>query len=389
MRIAIMSSGLVALPPVQGGAVEEYVFQLTKHLKRRGTEIVAFDRAAPGDAEKTIEVDGVPVHRTKSIDLPSWIPKYSYLHESLFGAAVAKSVSEFDVVHTNTVFVAYKVGRDAKPRRFKLIYTCHNPYWPSNSVHFGEQLIRRIETVAMRKSDSVIALNHSMKSALAAKAGVPDEKMTIVPNGVDTGYFQSVTSARTEKADRTILFVGRIVSVKGIHILLRAYRILLDRYQLRSTKLLIVGPFSGHFGKQSESNYARSMMKWASDHLPKGSYDFVGSVSRERLRELYGSADLFVLPSFAEAFPMVLIEAMAAGCPLIGARSGGIPDVIQENINGLMAQPGDSQDLADKIYMVLSDRNMRLSFSRRSRQIAETTYDWSVVAESILSVYRI
>ncbi|MFP3316442.1 MAG: glycosyltransferase family 4 protein [Caldivirga sp.] len=114
---------------------------------------------------------------------------------------------------------------------------------------------------------------------------------------------------------------------------------------------------------------------------------FTGAVNRDELRVLYSNAHLFVLPSLAEAFPMVLLEAMASGIPPIGSTAGGIPDVITDGVNGLLFKKGDWKDLAMRMLTLINDETLRNKLATKARETAVKKYSWQVIASRIKHIY--
>ncbi|MEM0080136.1 MAG: glycosyltransferase family 4 protein, partial [Nitrososphaerota archaeon] len=86
-------------------------------------------------------------------------------------------------------------------------------------------------------------------------------------------------------------------------------------------------------------------------------------------------------------FPMVLIEAMASGLPVIGSKTGGIVDIVENGVNGYLFEKGSANDLAEKLYLALSDESLRLKLSISSRINAESKYSWNTIAGKLLKIY--
>jgi len=390
-RVAVVSSGLVELPPVRGGAVEEYVYQLVKHLRRLGVDAVAVDSALSGRPGLE-EVEGVPILRVPAPDLRR-APKGFVLTEYVFGLAASKVVGEVgaEIVHANTAWTGFALAKSLA--EIPLVYTCHNGLWAEERVHAQEYVVRLVEGYVMRRSAAVIALNSTMKRSIAAKAGVDKAKIVVMPNGVDTEFFRpgvpvdDVMKRFGLEGRRVVLFVGRVTYGKGVHVLLKAFKVLVKRYP--DLKLVVVGPLTDRFGEEGVSEYARALMAYAERSLPKDSYVFTGAVDRETLRKLYSAAYACVLPSYFEAFGMVLAEAMASGCPVVGSNAGGIPDIVVDGYNGLLFRWGDYADLASKLETLLEDEGLRNIMSANARRYAVERLSWQSIALKIRNVYRV
>jgi glycogen synthase len=114
---------------------------------------------------------------------------------------------------------------------------------------------------------------------------------------------------------------------------------------------------------------------------------FVGFVAHERLPGVLAHADLLVLPSLYEELGTVLLEAMQAGLPIVASKTGGIPDVIEDVVAGLLVPPGDPGAFARAIDRLLADRDLACRLSEGAQERAKD-YDWEMLAERVLAVYR-
>jgi glycosyltransferase involved in cell wall biosynthesis len=390
-----VSSGLVPVPPTRGGAVEEYIYQLSRHLRRLGIDAVVIDANYDNDKVIYENVDEAQIVRAP-IPKPCANFKERILQELYFGRIATRHINKegFDIVHANTAWAGFALALHRSMGRLRsqgFVYSCHNPLWPEDKVHMGEKIVRFVEGYAMKSADVVIALNKTMYGALAEKARVSLGKMVIVPNGVDTKFFrpglkdEQVLSRYGLEEQGYILFVGRVSPEKGVHILLQAFKQVADNIP-KSFKLVIVGPLTGTFNSSQSSSYAEATMRYAREKLGQRVI-FTGAIGRNDLRVLYSSAYCFVLPSFAEAFPMVLLEAMASGIPPIGSTAGGIQDIIIDGVNGLLFRKKDWKDLANKLLMLVRDKNFRDKLAHDARGYTEENFSWNVVAMKIKEAY--
>jgi glycosyltransferase involved in cell wall biosynthesis len=395
--VALVSSGLVPVPPVRGGAVEEYVYQLSRHLRRLGVDAVVIDANYDNDKLVYEEFNGAQIVR-----IPTAKPfigfKERIIKEFLFGRAASRYISRegFDIIHANTAWAGFALALHKSIGKLKcrgFVYTCHNPLWPENRVHIGEKIVRLMEGYTMKIADTIIALNKTMYRALTEKAKIDPRKMVIVPNGVDTEFFrpglknEQILSKYGLEEQSYILFVGRVSPEKGVHILLQAFKQIVNEIP-KDFKLVIMGPLTSTFNSTQISSYAKAMMSYAKEKLDERVV-FTGAIDRNSLRILYSNAYCFVLPSLAEAFPMVLLEAKASGTPPIGSTAGGIPDIIIDGVNGLLFRKGDWKDLANKMLMLIADKNLRNKLTLNSRKIVEEVYSWHSITLRIKRCYEV
>ena len=173
--------------------------------------------------------------------------------------------------------------------------------------------------------------------------------------------------------NKKILYVGRLMEEKGLEVLLRAYSIVEDK--MPDTNLIIVG--KGHL---------RASLEDQASKLGLENVIFTGFVSDSLLRQAYASSDLFVLPSYAEIQPLVLLEALAMGLPAIGTNVGGVPEMIIEGQNGYVLEPGDHEGLAERTIRILNDDKLREEFSRNSLRMARS-HDIDKSADKLERLY--
>jgi glycosyltransferase involved in cell wall biosynthesis len=168
--------------------------------------------------------------------------------------------------------------------------------------------------------------------------------------------------------------VARLVERKGLGDLIRAFALLeRGRYELE-----IVG---GGSEDRVLRNLVARLGLW---HEVR----FVGVLDRPAVAERYRQADLFTLPSSAEAFGNVFAEALASGLPIVGSTTGGIPDLVEHGTNGLLVEPGDVNELAGAIRSLGNDPDLREKMSRRNRAKVEAMLEWAQVTKRYLSVYE-
>lgn len=160
-----------------------------------------------------------------------------------------------------------------------------------------------------------------------------------------------------------LLCVGRLVPAKGQHILLEACSIL--RNEGLRFHLTLVG----------DGPDRASLETFSKTHRLDDTVTFTGVLGQDRVRNCYDNADIFILASFAEGVPVVLMEAMAKEIPVVSTRITGIPELIEHGSNGLLATPGDVEDLALQIRALIGDASMRNRFGKEGRKTIERQYN--------------
>jgi glycogen synthase len=247
-------------------------------------------------------------------------------------------------------------------------------YDPHNrGLQVAHRLLAPLTRWIWRRADRVVAVCESLGQL--ARVTYPDLPYSVVPNGVDLELFHPAPAPR-EFPTGTIrcLAVARLIERKGLGDLIRAMALLeRGRFQLD-----IVG------GGADE----RALRDVATAGGVADEVRFLGPLPRAEVARRYREADLFTLPSSAEAFGNVFAEALASGLPIVSSAVGGIPDLVEHGTNGLLVKPGDINGLAAAIRYLADDPELRMAMAGRNRAKAEATLEWSHVTRRYLSTYE-
>jgi glycosyltransferase involved in cell wall biosynthesis len=292
---------------------------------------------------------------------------------ALFGAealAVRRAVRTFrpDVVHAHWIvpqgIVAIAAARGVPMVLSTLggdIYALRGRFWD------------RIHRSVLVRAAAVTTMNREMRARLL-ELGAPADRTHVLTPGTDMRLIRTAGNDVNTVRGR-ILVAGRLVEKKGIQVLLEAVR------QLRtgSWSLDVVG-----------DGPLRNRLEAAAEGLP---VRFLGQLGRENLGRAMHEAEVFVVPSVPAAsgdqdgVPIVLLDAMAAGCTIVGSRLAGIDEVVEDGRSGVLVPPGDAAALAEAIDTVLSDETMRSALGRAASLRAED-YDVDAVGAQFVELIR-
>ena len=404
MRIVQVSVGSVRMPPREGSAPLQVIFNTSKHLARMGHEVVILDRKYSKDDPAVEQVEGVEIARLNVMQIRSGkAPGFirfilAELSAILFALAVSrylrKNSSNIDVIHLHLTSIGLIVSILNRRLRGKMLYTCHLGHWElvTESLRIFERIHLLLDPYLMRRVKRVIALNESAKSSFISIAKVKAESIAVVPNGVDTDFFHpNIETAEAVKrygleGKSRVLFVGRLAKIKGVEHLLRAAEIVINEFGYRDTSFVLVGPAT--FVATEEPISMEEVLSFLRQHQLEKHVILTGSLPLEEVRALYAACDIFVLPSLAEGDPLVTLEAMASGKPIIGTKVGGIPNQIRDGWNGFLIEPGEEQQLVERIVYLLDNPEERERMALNSRRYAEEEFDWKRVAEKLSASYQ-
>lgn len=220
----------------------------------------------------------------------------------------------------------------------------------------------------MGKCDAVITLSDSLGERFCET--FPSKKIAVIKNVVEEPQIE-----KHKRKEFSLLFLGLICKNKGIFDLLEVLAEGQDVYRGR-VKLL--------FGGNGESEKAEKYIKQQGiDDIAQ----YVGWVSGDKKRELLNSASALVLPSYIEALPICILEAMSYGLPIIATRVGGIPDIVKDGKNGILIEPNDKQALGAAINLLAADSATQQKMGRQSASMIEE-YLPQHVAHQLEALYR-
>jgi glycosyltransferase involved in cell wall biosynthesis len=234
------------------------------------------------------------------------------------------------------------------------------------------------------RHSAVITVNSSyMKRQLLAVSPDCEMKIRIVPMGIDPEQFGIAPVADMKQrygAGHLIMSVGRLIDWKGTEFLIRAIPAVLEKFP--DAKLLIVGA-----GPERDV-----LVRQVRELGLENRVIFLGFISKTDLIAYYHSADVFVLPSInragkTEGLGVVLLEAMASGCPVIGSNVGGIPDIIVDGENGFLVPEQDPAALAEKIIQILSNDDLTDQFRKSGYETVQTRFTWEIISKKFSEVY--
>ena len=370
MKIALFTETF--LPKVDG-----IVTRLTKtvqHLVAAGDEVIVFcPEGAPPDYCGA-QVVGVPA-------MP--LPLYPELKLALPRPAVAEALERFgpDLVHVvNPAVLGLGGIWLAKTKGYPLVASYHT-HLPKYLEHYGMGMLEPLLWELLKAAHNQAVLNLCTSNAMVQELSDKGIQHTALwQRGVDTELFrpelrsqamrQRLLNGRSDTG-QLLLYIGRLSAEKQIE----RIRPVLDA--MPDARLALVG--DGPYRQQLESLFAGSATH------------FVGYLAGEELAAAYASGDAFLFPSSTETLGLVLLEAMAAGCPCVAANRGGIPDIVSDGLNGCLYEPdgadGGAGSLTAATQRLLSDRQHHDQLRQAARSEAER-WGWGGATEQLRGYYR-
>lgn len=376
-------------PPHIVGGLGRHVAELLPALVGQGVEISVVTPRLRGGAYEEV-ADGVVVRR---VDVPEspWSDYPSLVAQTTHALQVAADELQsrrgrFDLVHAHD-WLAAEVGVALKHRwRVPLIATIHATERGRGRGSLNGPAAQRINDLEWRltfEAWRVIVCSRFMARQLGDYFQTPADKIDVVPNGVHIGGspFEDAEGwlafRRRYVADdeRMVFYVGRIVYEKGLHVLLDAWPRIVGAQKAR---LIIAG----------SGEYLAPLKGQAEALGVSDTVRFVGFVSDAERDRLYHAADLAIFPSLYEPFGIVALEALATACPLVVSDAGGLAEVVQAGVTGLVAPADNPGALADAVIAALSRPDLARARAAAALRDIRDYYTWPRIACATAAVYE-
>lgn len=389
MRVIMLSW---EYPPRIVGGISPHVKDLSQDLAKLGVEVHVVTKYTPNAPDEEVEPSGVNVHRVHLEADP-----HNFVHEiQLLNQATDRRVrmllEEFRIAGEPTIFHAHDWLSLDSARELKyeyqlpMIATVHATEWGrNNGIHNNmSRYIHEQEYWLTYEAWRVIVCSNFMKQEVKSYFSCPENKVDVVFNGVDTEKFEfdatdeEMAAWRRRLAkpeEKIVLYVGRFVREKGIHVLLNTASSVLAEEP--DTKFVIVGG-------GARENLER-FVRW---YGLENKVLFTGFMSGRALHQLYRVADVAVFPSLYEPFGIVALEGMSAGCAVVASDAGGLREVVVHDETGTSTYAGDSGSLAWGILRVIRDTSRAERLKAAARDRLKTDFCWENIAKQTLNIYE-
>lgn len=325
---------------------------------------------------KEFEIEGIKVFSPKYLALP----KLGVIHPFFMAFSILpllrrlKKQNKIDVVNTHCIYPdGVAVSLLSRFMKLPLVLSALG----TDINCYSKYRIRRMEIKkALQWSDKITTVSEALKEVIL-RLGIKENKISVIRNGVDSANYKAKEKDKCRKTlemnnyAKIILFVGRLVEVKGLNYLIEAMG-LINQENEKDTILYIIGE------GDDLKYYQQKVTKLKLDDCVL----FVGTKSRKEMPTWYGACDLLCLPSIEEGCPNVILEALASGRPVVASKVGGVPELINKK-NGVLFNRGDILGLRVALNTALETKWDR-------DEIINTIkgYTWEKVADRFLNLYN-
>lgn len=390
MKVAIISQ---EFPPFLFGGIGSYCYNLATNLAKKGIHTTVFaGRSKKVTAEKLN--DSLEIIRFPFFNFPPR-PLWFQLQNL---RAISKLLQPYDVIHiadpvSGAVF-AYVAKKSKKPvvttiHSVPPVYTLKSlPDIPFNDLSIGDILFEFLEyplrmssmKFSLANSDHVVSCGLYALNKMKESLNLDIRKASVIYNGISFNQVRNdlLPEDTDHKKVTTILFVGRLFYFKGITYFIKALALLEKNFQNYRAEILGNGPLQ------------RKARKLVSHLGLKDKVHFQGFVNdRVRFMKEIRNADMVAVPSLYEVGPCIsLLEAMAHKKPVIALDLPFSREFILNMENGLLANPGEIEDLADKLYLLCSDTDLRMKLGWNAYEYVKEKHNWSTLVDEYCKIYE-
>lgn len=357
------------------GGISTHVKYLSKYIQRE-TEIdlvlVTFGRTNSISRKNNVEYIELKRMKYGKIFYP-----FEIFYDLLRIERIINNIKP-DLIHLQGTSPNFSLLGIFLKKKYPVLITLHGYFAEEYKIHTGwRKIIYRLfcaplEKIALSQIPNIIVLSPHIKNLINKDT---NSKIFTIPNGVDLKYIQTISSYE-KKEYQTVFFLGYLTKGKGVEDLIRAI-------SLVKKKVTNVQLFIG--GTGPEINKLKELVM--NLHLDK-EVIFLGLLNEKEKFAYMKSMDIFVLPSYWESFPMVLLEAMACRKPIITTNVGGNPFAVINGLNGFLVQPGNLHELSEKMITLLNDKNLCKKMGEESFRRGND-FDWNIIVKQTIDTYKI
>lgn len=373
LKIAYVRSSLH-----RGSGMVNHILELAKRVKAAGNAVTLVSHTSQ------LEKPGIPIQKIRFSGCT--IP---FFRNYIFPFRNLHYLKDFDLVHTQYhpgIFAGNVASQFAgKPH----VFTYHG-FAPIGVWQSSRQQLKMIDHrmgtfLALRSHvDRIITVSYYLKEELVRKYFVPQKKVQVIYNGVDSSRFHPQRSRerirkryQIDDSDPVVLYLGRLAPYKGVHFLISAIPEILK--ELPRTKFIISG------AKRYDT---LDLLKMTTQLHVEKSVVFTGYIPSQDIPDLYATCDVFCYPSLWEGFGLPPVEAQACGKPVVAFKTCALPEVIEDKQTGLLVTPKNSTALANATLSLLHDDEQRSRMGIRGRNRVQRLFSWDEAVENTLSVYQ-
>jgi hypothetical protein len=389
------------------GGIEAHIYNISKALIKKGHKVIVINPLLEDNKQKIVKeiLDGITIYRIylgkdktkkmtekfpegKMLFLSGFMRKVQYnLYSDKIYVIIEDIIQKnnIDIIHQHDFISSMRLSKKLS-KKYPVILTNHT----------GEFLILRRKKYMMPILENIINHFSAIIGPSKELCDIPfknmKSKVYYIPNGVNVELFRELNKTERERLRKKykfsnneiiILCPRRWAPTKGV----KYFALSIKKIEEICKEYVIRYIFAGndYKGYLGYSNEVSNILK---ESGVMGKITLLGDIPHDRISEYYNLSDIIVLPSLMEATSLSALEAMACAKALVATNVGGLPEIIENNFNGILVKPEDPQMLAQAISKLIKDQSLRYILGQNGRDIAINSFSWDVIAEKTLEIYK-
>lgn len=370
-------------PPYFKGGLSTYIYEVSKRLWSRGNEIDVL--VIKGNNTAYNQENNLPISNEINVIIEDFYAKdISKFNNGIFNISeinkefnVLEKISNIpNIVHIHDWYGVLWASVIKYTYNIPIIMTSHLPLrsgftYTGHSIEKKEKML--FEGLGFRIADIVIAPSNFIANLLVNEYNVPNEKIIVIPNGVDTQYFSP--GKKKNENEKIILSVSRITEQKGIEYLLELTQYVINK--MPNVKFIVVG----------DGPLLNDLKNTSNSMALSNNLEFLGFITRDRLKEHYRLSDIFITTSIYEPFGLTILEAMASGIPVVAFSVGGIKELVRNDKDGILIPPSRVDLMGDGLIQLLLNSKLKLEYGKNARKRA-LMFKWEKIIPDLENNYK-
>ena len=393
MNITFVNTEYLLVPPIRGGAVEEWIDKIAHHLKGHQVSVFSYDEQRKRSSEKKEHIRyfwykpgflGRLLLSTYRLPFKKDDSKWFYFPYSWWCAKKLSNIKP-DIIHIHNRPHFVWMIRKNNPKA-KIILHLHQVSTMEEENFWTKEFIESV--------DLFVGCSQFIADEIIKRYSVPKSKTAVFYNALDIDQFPLLSQEKerretlrreSQNADKkVILYVGRLVENKGVHYAIEAVRNLVLK-GFTDIKLIVCG--ARGYANREVTSYIQKLYNIA--YEVNENIFFAGFVSYEKILDYYLMSDLVVIPSeVPEGFCLITIESMAVGVPVLASHRGGMPEIVQNGKTGVIVEEPSVASFERHIHEFLEHPNRFSKYSLAGRRMVEEKFTWDKVNQKVEKTYQ-
>lgn len=372
-----------------GGGLGSYIYTMAQQFIEMGHSVIVLCK---GQKMNIAMQDGVEVHRMPLSNIHYYFSKIPilkkltlFVRELEWSFAFARELNHILRKQSVHIVESSETGNFwallMMRKKVPWVIRCHGSTYSFNKfsgiLGIADRLDRSLQIFSLKKASRITVPSNFQAKEISKE--ITRKHLKVIPNPISPFFLDAPLKVKNPGSVKKILYTGRLAKVKGIEVLIEAASFVCAKN--KNVEFILAGP---HHSSLNSKRLHDLIHSFAISEQVK----LIGRVPWEKTIKLYQQCDIFVMPSFFESFCIAVGEAMALGKPIVACRAGALPEIISENKDGILVEPGNARQLSEALCKLLNDDELCRKMGKAGREKVNSLYSPQVVAQKTLAFYQ-